>query len=441
MEEIKISVIVPVYNTEKYLAECLDSICNQTLKEIEILLVNDESTDGSLAILENYAKKDNRIQIIQNIHEGDGAASARNHGLKLAKGKYLSFLDSDDYFDLTMLEKVYTRAELLQTCIVVYNGYQFHDDTKTSYFDAIHDMDQLTQKEVYSCNDFPETFFYYATNYAWLCLFNRKFILQENLTFQAVYCLDDALFVRSAFALAKRISAIPEHLAYHRRDHAESQTTNSENFPLSILSSSLAIKELLEEKMVFTKIRNGFAAYVIGCIKVLFSRYRHYENFSILFDALRNEYIDKLTLEESLTENILDFDAYEWIHKIKTTPKVEYIFDMIQENQKQAFCFESIYIFPHKQVNPEDKVIIYGAGHIGTSFFVQNMKNNHCQLVAWVDKNMSDKQYPVEGLDILRTRQCDKIIIAIDNDTIVEQVHTYLIEIGFKKDQIIYGLK
>ena len=90
----KISVIIPIYNSEKYLEECLDSILNQTLKDIEIICVDDGSTDNSLTILENYAQRDKRIQIFsqQNLHAG----IARNHGLEKASGEYVHFMDSDD---------------------------------------------------------------------------------------------------------------------------------------------------------------------------------------------------------------------------------------------------------------------------------------------------------------------------------------------------------
>ena len=93
---VKVSVILPIYNEEKYLAQCLDSICGQTLKEIEIICVDDGSTDNSPHILEDYAKKDSRIRLITQ--ENQFAGAARNKGMACAVGKYLSFLDADDYY-------------------------------------------------------------------------------------------------------------------------------------------------------------------------------------------------------------------------------------------------------------------------------------------------------------------------------------------------------
>ena len=105
----KVSVIIPVYNTENYLRKCLDSVCNQTLKDIEIICINDCSPDGCLEILKEYASKDERIKII-DFKENKGAACARNAGIDAARGEYLGFVDSDDFIDLDFYEKLYNKA-------------------------------------------------------------------------------------------------------------------------------------------------------------------------------------------------------------------------------------------------------------------------------------------------------------------------------------------
>jgi len=106
---IKVSVIVPVYNCENYLSEMLDSILNQSMKEIEVICVDDGSTDGSAQILKEYADKDARVTVLTQ--ENAGAGIARNAGIKIAQGKYLSILDSDDWFEPDMLEKAYQKCE------------------------------------------------------------------------------------------------------------------------------------------------------------------------------------------------------------------------------------------------------------------------------------------------------------------------------------------
>ena len=104
----KISVIIPVYNVEKYIKECLESVVNQTFTDIEIICINDGSTDNSLSILEEYAKKDSRIKIINQ--QNSGLSATRNNGIKAAQGEFIGFVDSDDYIDLDFYEKLYDAA-------------------------------------------------------------------------------------------------------------------------------------------------------------------------------------------------------------------------------------------------------------------------------------------------------------------------------------------
>lgn len=114
---IKISVIIPVYNVEEYLKECLDSVINQTLKEIEIICIDDCSTDSSYSILEEYAKKDSRIVLIKN-KENMGVGYNRNIGIKEAKGEYIGFIDSDDYISEDYYENLYNTAKKYNSDVV-----------------------------------------------------------------------------------------------------------------------------------------------------------------------------------------------------------------------------------------------------------------------------------------------------------------------------------
>lgn len=124
----KISVIVPVYNTEKYIKKCIRSIIEQTLKEIEIIIVNDGSKDKSLEIIKDLMKQDRRIKLINK--ENEGVSSARNSGIKMAKGKYIQFIDSDDWIEKEFLEKMYDFAEKENVDIVVSDYYEDYSNGK-----------------------------------------------------------------------------------------------------------------------------------------------------------------------------------------------------------------------------------------------------------------------------------------------------------------------
>ena len=117
MSSPKISVIIPVYNTEKYLRQCLDSVVNQTLKDIEIICINDGSTDNSLQILNEYASSDNRIKLI-NLIANKGVSFARNFGIRLSKGRYIGFVDSDDWIDLSFYENLYLTTKKQDSDII-----------------------------------------------------------------------------------------------------------------------------------------------------------------------------------------------------------------------------------------------------------------------------------------------------------------------------------
>ena len=136
---IKTSIIIPIYNVEKYLPKCLDSLINQTLKDIEIICINDESPDSCDKILEEYALKDKRIIVLNQKNSGQG--SARNRGLEIAKGKYIQFLDSDDFYEPNCCEEMYDLMEkhkdINVACFdinIIYDAYEEKKDGDASYF-------------------------------------------------------------------------------------------------------------------------------------------------------------------------------------------------------------------------------------------------------------------------------------------------------------------
>ena len=122
----KLSIIVPVYNASKYLERCLDSVINQTLKEIEIICINDGSSDNSKTILENYAKKDNRIKIINQ--KNLGLSASRNKGIKYANGEYIFFVDADDWIELNTCEITYNFAKEKNLDLLLFGAKNIDDD-------------------------------------------------------------------------------------------------------------------------------------------------------------------------------------------------------------------------------------------------------------------------------------------------------------------------
>lgn len=189
----KVSVIVPIYNVEKYLNKCVDSIINQSLRDIEIILVDDGSTDNSGDIADIYAEKDSRVKVIHK--ENGGQGSARNHGIEVAQGEYIGFVDSDDWIDFNMYEELYIAAEKEEADIAVCNRKVFdeNDNLKTivTVSEGIIDInkDKIIDYVI-------DQLFYPHTVVVYNKIFKKTIISNNNITFKEVKEVgsEDALF-------------------------------------------------------------------------------------------------------------------------------------------------------------------------------------------------------------------------------------------------------
>ncbi len=208
----KLSVIVPVYNVEEYLEQCLNSVCNQTLTDIEIICVNDGSTDKSGDILQDFANKDRRIQVISQ--ENAGLSAARNTGLKYATGEYITFLDSDDWVALDFYETLYKSAKENDADMAVGNViYYYHDcwfewggATRNSFGDNMLLIEKREHKKrlLQSCA-------------VWNKIYKRELIIDNNLHFYHGKMVEDFPFTFMAVALADKIVCCPFTFIYYRQ--------------------------------------------------------------------------------------------------------------------------------------------------------------------------------------------------------------------------------
>lgn len=215
--DIKISVIVPVYNVEKYLSQCLDSIIRQSMGNIEIICINDGATDNSKAILEEYAAKDDRILLVNKPNGGYG--SACNIGLKLAKGKYISIIEPDDFISTEMYEKMLACAEKYDADIVKTPFYEYFDgdDTKEQSAVKINWSEQCNiPKQSFRLKDCPEFCYFHPS--IWSCLFKKSFLDDINASFVEAKgggWVDNPFQVK-AFCLAKKIVFVDEAFYHYR---------------------------------------------------------------------------------------------------------------------------------------------------------------------------------------------------------------------------------
>ena len=214
--EIKVSVIVPVYNAAEYLAPALDSIVDQTLVEIEIICVDDGSVDSSLEILKSYRERDGRVRILTENNAGPSVA--RNKGIVRARGKYIIFLDADDFYELSLLERLYNFAEENSLDIAA-SEYKVYDNSSADFkrhLPAAH-AEIFEQTPVTSKNEHPDEIFESMTGYIWNKMFLRDFIIRKELLFDKdLFVFEDVNFVISALAMAERVGKLDDVLVYHR---------------------------------------------------------------------------------------------------------------------------------------------------------------------------------------------------------------------------------
>lgn len=223
MENVDISIIMPLYNSEKYLEESLKSVLEQTFKNYELICVNDGSTDGTLDILEKFFKKDNRVRIISN-SKRSGAACSRNKGMSMANGTYLAFLDGDDIFDETMLEKAYGTIEKNVADIVIFDykhvpSEQIYDKLRIDHGREYRDRFCKNTFTVYDCE--PYEFINWPLG---PCnkLYRRMFIQDNCLEFQDISCSNDVFFVYMALLLSSRTIVLDvNRIMIYARDHFE----------------------------------------------------------------------------------------------------------------------------------------------------------------------------------------------------------------------------
>ena len=234
MIEIKVSVIVPVYNAEKYLQQCIDSILAQTLEQIEIILINDGSTDGSKAIITAALSTDNRIVFIDGENAGPGAA--RNKGLKAARGKYIGFVDADDWISPLMYEQMYKNITENNCQLAICNVSQF-DESKNTFADRIKLNAAVINLEDNKSNELINFLHFRYDNANWNKLYAAEIISSQHLLFNEKMKLWEDLLFNGCFLIYASAAVIVNESFYHYRIHNNSlmtlqAATVSDNFNL-----------------------------------------------------------------------------------------------------------------------------------------------------------------------------------------------------------------
>lgn len=230
MEDVKVSIIIPVYNVQKYLRQCLDSVTNQTLKEIQIICVNDGSTDGSPDILEEYAQKDDRILVVNQ--ENSGCAVARKTGLKHSNGDYVEFVDSDDWLELDALEKTYNNAVSNDADLVLFPICRY-DDRENKYFNSGSTVENYFDDPTIDYNNFTfqikdiKPYLLNSSFSVWFKLYKADFIKgYDDFYFPRHMNFEDVPFHVQIMIRATKISFCPGKIYNYRTSNLDSLTNS-----------------------------------------------------------------------------------------------------------------------------------------------------------------------------------------------------------------------
>ena len=263
MDKIKVSVILPVYNGEKYIKKWMKSLIDQTLKEIEIICVDDGSVDGTLEALKEYENLDNVTVITQ---ENAGAGAARNKGMSYAKGEYLSFLDADDIFEKDMLEVAYNKAVEDKADMVVFNSDQYYEETQEyKKADWTLRYAKIPPYTPFKHRQMTDNVFKVFVGWAWDKLFLKEFVDRYALKFQEQRTSNDMFFVFMATVLSNRITVVPKDkvLVHQRRNNAVSLSNTREKSWQCFHEALKKLKQGLVEHGIYKEVEQDYINYAL----------------------------------------------------------------------------------------------------------------------------------------------------------------------------------
>ena len=344
----RVSVIVPVYNTGNYLSHCLDSILNQTLKEIEIICVDDGSTDNSLSILQKYSEIDNRIIILKQRNKGGGIA--RNYGMSIAKGEYLCFLDSDDFFNENLLNETVSVADKTSSDIVIFLFQKYNTTSsiyyKTKYGFKRHNFPNL----LFNYHSNPNNFFQSFNPAPWNKLFRHSFIKKNGLHFQQIKRADDLYFTMTSFISAKKIYFLDKSLIYYRVGMLNNCESTNSLFPFDFYKALLAIKKFLKEKNLFSQLEKSYKDLARDI--TIYNLNQNEEKNILVYEELKREGFKNMEID-SIPSSKINSNFHEKYEKYIDNIYFKHL-NTVNENYEIIIIKEGNYLF-----KPKVSIIIY----------------------------------------------------------------------------------
>jgi glycosyltransferase involved in cell wall biosynthesis len=368
----KVSVIVPVYNEEKYLAECMDSILAQSLADIEIICVDDGSTDDSRKILDEYAVKDTRIKVLHRSNTGYGATM--NAGLDMAKGEYIGIVESDDCVEPEMYEVLYRQAKKENLDIVKSDAFYWMESI--GYLEKIHASGLDNYYDRVLCNDDRNRFFDFLMN-IWTGIYRHEFLLENNIRFNETpgASYQDNGFWIQTLTFCKRAMWISRAFYKYRQDN-----------PMSSVKRRDKLMDMTKEYEYVAQIMINRHNWQGVYYSNYFRMYRHRGTFLRIADEYKEEFADFVRKDYEIYKEFILNNGYllNWCRQLYDNPQ-KVSCDVVQT--KRYICdklqnAESIIIYGAKRVGHIVLKGLYNEGFYNKIFCFAVSKNPQSDLIA-----------------------------------------------------------
>ncbi len=379
---IKLSVIVPVYNIKDYIKKCLRSICDQTYKNLEIILVDDGSTDGSGEICDDFCLEDSRIHVVHK--KNGGLVSARKAGAQIAKGDYIIAVDGDDWIDKERFQNLVENGLPSFPDMVYLSGHYKEYANMSVLIPPVTNKHLYNKKQI--VNDLMEQFCGNGDLYHERCMEFGQWL----------WCVKREIYCKNQIEIDERISWAEDVICIFA----------------CILDSS-SIISLCEPSYHYVQ-RDGSINY---------QRKKWDENHALIFFRQMKKILSKHIVNDKIL-NVA----------------VQYIYhNLLITNYKRIYCYYNRYLFPYIPVKTGSRIIIYGAGNLGCEIVNAIDEDPLYEIVAWVDKtrrNNLKSIHKIEPVSVIYERSYDYIVIAILLSDTSKKIKEELIGCGVQKEKI-----
>lgn len=387
-----VTIIIPVYNAEKYLHACMDSMIRQSMEGIQVICIDDGSTDHSLQILEAYAQKDRRITVLQEMHKG--AASARNTGMKYARGQYICFLDSDDIFEPDLMEELYTSATGYQAEIAICEYDTNIDGTATDFMDLVGKRYMGNYaKKTFRIQELPVDAFLIWNTAPWTKLYRLDFLKKNKLQFQQLASANDLYFTVMSLICADRIIHTSSYRALvHYRINRKEQISGRRK----------AMDVYLAWKKIYEQIQNAdldqrvysqfYAAVLLGLIYELSGKSESDTEKKAFYDFFSQKGMKEIGLEMNVFDNLPE--PYRELPECFSGKTFESGWFL----QKKRICIqlEQKNLQELKKLCLENRVVLWGVGANGLPV-LQMFAREKIRLAGVVDNETGKRGQKICG--------------------------------------------